>query len=217
MKVGTDGVLIGAWAACEMASQILDIGTGTGLIALICAQKSKAQITGIEINPQASSQAFENKSASLFDKQIEIICTSLQDFIKSTTQKFDYIISNPPYFEINKKTNVDKRAIARQQSTLEFKEIFEASKQLLLPHGRLALIFPYQCLSTIDELIKLNGFSYSRISYVYPNAKKPCKRILIEASLSAVEQLQISRMHIEESGRHQYSNAYKLLTKDLYL
>ena len=99
MKVGTDGVLLGAWAECANAKGILDIGTGTGLIALMIAQRSNAKIDAVEIDETASKQAKENIKKSLWNDRIEILNISFQDFSKSTNEKYDLIVSNPPYFQ----------------------------------------------------------------------------------------------------------------------
>ena len=121
MKVGTDGVLLGAWA--EGGCTILDIGTGTGLVALMMAQRFEdAQVVGIDIDPDASEQARENVAASPFASRISILHTSLQAF--STERKFDAIVSNPPYFEHSLKNPDAARAAARHADSLPFADLF---------------------------------------------------------------------------------------------
>ena len=134
MKVGTDGVLLGAWADSENATNILDIGTGTGLIALMLAQRNlKANITAIEIDEQASLQASENFNNSPWEIRLSIKNLKLQDFV--VEEKFDLIVSNPPFFNNTFQANSSERNIARQTETLSFNELLKNTASLLSENG----------------------------------------------------------------------------------
>lgn len=143
MKVGTDGVLLGAWARVEPQDErILDIGTGTGLIALMLAQRSAARITAVEIDPGSASQARENADASPWGERIEVVCSSVQAF--DPGRRFGLIVSNPPFY-VDSLTCPDRgRSRARHAETLPFAELRDAVLRLLAPDGRFCLILPPQ-------------------------------------------------------------------------
>lgn len=144
MKVGTDGVLLGAWA--EGGKHILDIGTGTGLIALMLAQRYQdAEITGVELNEQAALQAQENVDASPFAHQITIENVTIQRFSLQTSLQgyFDSIVSNPPFYHSLKSKN-HERTLARHTESLAFTELFEAVSLLLAPKGCFSAVIPVE-------------------------------------------------------------------------
>src|ERR1700745_3451644 len=124
-KVGTDAVLLGAWAQVEKARSILDIGTGTGIIALMMAQKSTAHIEAIDIEQSSYKQACENVKHSSWQERINVTQTSLQDYVKANDKKFDVIITNPPYFVDSYKAPDEERSHARHNDTLPFVDLIE--------------------------------------------------------------------------------------------
>jgi tRNA1Val (adenine37-N6)-methyltransferase len=217
MKVGTDGVLLGAWARVDGALNILDVGSGTGLIALMLAQRAPdALIHALDIDFDAFSQAQENVKASKFSERISLFHTSLQAF--QSNQKYDIIASNPPYFSRAFKPKDESRAKARHTDSLSLKELFFVSKDLLAEDGTLSIIIPSDNYSEAMEEANQHGFSMKRLCRVYPKPQKPEKRIMAEflkgpAKTGPMDESLI----IEEEGRHQYSEAYKALTKDFYL
>ena len=216
MKVGTDGVLIGAWANCENIESVLDIGTGTGLIALMIAQRSNAQIDAIEIDEIACEQARENVIKSPWETQINIIHKSLQNFLKSTISKYDLIVSNPPYFQNSLYAPDEKRTDARHNSNLEFEDIIQAALELLKDTGTLSIILPY--LEGTMFILKAaeKGLYCVRQTKVLPNPRREPKRLLIEF-MKIKKPLVEQEIIIELNKRHEYSEAYKNLTKDFYL
>ncbi len=216
MKVGTDGVLLGAWANCKTAQKILDIGTGTGLIALMLAQRSCATIQGIEIDKAAYEQAKENVASSIWSERINIRHTSFQDFYKSQSTKYDLIISNPPYFKNSQKSPNIERNTARHADKLTSKDILIGSKKLLTENGKLYLILP------IDEGIKLidkakqNGWHCQQETTVIPRTGAIGKRLLLCFGFDN-KKCEKSELVIETNGRHIYSKEYIEITKDYYL
>ncbi len=217
MKVGTDGVLLGAYANAKSFNKILDVGTGTGLIALMCAQQNnKSNITGIEIDNDAYSQAKENVSNSKFNN-IKIILSSLQDFEKNTKEKFDLIICNPPYFPENSyKSKNKQRALARHGNTLSYNELIKHSIMLMHTKSMLKIIIPNTEYQTVyNELCKNNIYINSLIK-VRTTPYKQAKRLIIFASKNK-QKLNTETIIIEQNGRHNYSNRYIELTKDYYL
>lgn len=216
MKVGTDGVLLGAWTDCENAQRILDIGTGTGLLALMLAQRCSAKIAAIEIDESAVIQAKENVQNSPWANCINILHSSFQDFCNTQTNCYDLIVSNPPFFENALKSPLEKRTIARHTDKLKLTEILEGSKKLLSKQGNLNLILPYKEGLLLIEEAKQCGFYCRRKTTVFPRKDSAAKRILLCFKLEPCL-CEESELTIEIDKRHQYTEAYKELTKDYYL
>ena len=215
MKVGTDGVLLGAWANCENAKNILDIGTGTGLIALMLAQRSNGKIDALEIDEVACKQAKENVENSLWRERINIVNKSFQDFSKTAHKKYDLIVSNPPYFQNSLFAPDEKRTNARHNSNLELEDIIDGAK-LLDEEGILSIILPY----LEGNMFILKSFEKElyciRQTKVLPKPNREPKRLLLEF-MKIKKPLIEQEIIIELNKRHEYSEAYKNLTKDFYL
>ena len=180
MKVGIDGVLLGAWANVDGCSQILDVGTGTGLIALMLAQRSEAKITAIEIEKKAALEAAENVSVSPWNERIEVVHTSFQDFAKKCHEKFDLIVSNPPYFSNSFKAANSERTLARHNDTLPFSVLIKLASEMLSEHGRLALIVPGGAIQHLKDLAELNHLFLQHITAIKPKPGKSVNRALLE-------------------------------------
>lgn len=216
MKVGTDGVLLGSWANCENTKAILDIGTGTGLIALMLAQRSKAKIDAVEIDEQASLQAKENVARSDWKDSILILNTSFQEFCTSTNKKYDLIVSNPPYFQNSLFAPDKKRTDARHNSNLELEELLEGAIKLLSENGVFSLILPYVEGTMFILKASEKGMYCTRQTNVLPRPGREPKRLLLEF-IKIKKPLVEQEIIIELNKRHEYSDAYKNLTKDFYL
>lgn len=215
MKIGTDGVTLGAWAFWEdQPKYILDIGAGTGLISLMLAQRTKnAQITGIELDFEASEQAKKNAAQSKYSDRVNILHTSLQEF--EAIQPFDLILSNPPFFTINERMQKDSRQIARQTNTLSFEALLKHTNRLLSKDGHAYFIIPYQREAEFLELGKANGIYPTQITHVQGNISSAIKRSLLK--LSKKESNVDYDTMVIESERHVYTEAYSPLVKDFYL
>ena len=214
MKVGTDGVLLGAWSTLELGENILDIGTGTGLISLMLAQRfPNAKLDAIEIDQDAFTQAKENFEQAIFADRLTIINSSLQDY--STTKKYDLIVSNPPFFVVNDTVDFDARKQARQQETLTFEELLQKTAELLHKDGLASFIIPYDQMGVFSEIASQKGLKRSKTVYVRGNSTTAIKRVLLEFSFheKEVEEKEL----IIEVERHQYTEDYTNLTKDFYL
>jgi len=216
MKVGTDGVLLGSWADCENAKSILDIGTGTGLIALMLAQRSNSEIDAVEIDDLACMQAKENIAKTDWKDSIQIINTPFQNFSKSIDKKYDLIVSNPPYFQNSLFAPDKKRTDARHNSNLQLDELLSGALELLADNGALSVILPY--LEGNFFILKASelGLYCTRQTNVLPRPNKEPKRLLLEF-MKIKKPLVEQEIIIELNKRHEYSDAYKNLTKDFYL
>lgn len=218
MKVGTDGVLLGAWVNIEGCSHVLDIGTGTGLISLMIAQRSqKAIIDAIDIDHDCLEQALQNVADSPFAQRISVQKSSFQEFVQCADLKYDLIVSNPPFFRNALKSPNQNRNFARHDNTLSFTHIIAQSSALLNDKGRLAIILPHDCKQQILEEAPKANLSASRITNVFPLPHKPAKRILIELIKDESTSVCIEDNLIIELTRHQYSEDFKKLTHDFYL
>src|ERR1700752_3281199 len=161
-KVGTDAVLIGAWAQVEKAKSILDIGTGTGIIALMMAQKSQAHIDAIDIEQSSYKQACENVKHASWQERISVQQISLQDYVKSCEKKFDIIITTPPYFVDSFKAPDEERSHARHNDTLPFADLIDGVKHLLEPNGKFYIILPTKEAGDFKHLAEKKGLHLSK-------------------------------------------------------
>lgn len=217
MKVGTDGVLLGAWVNTGSAKTILDIGTGTGLIALMMAQRSSAFVTGIEIENKAALEASENALSSPWKDRIRMINTSLQEYFKNQTVTYDLIISNPPFFTNSQKSKCEMLAMAKHNHLLPPGDLIECSAKLLNKHGRLAIILPYDAVKTVKELAVKENLYPLRETEVKPNPHKKTHRFLLEFGRSISQPVETDVIHIHNADGNSFTEQYKSLTRQFYL
>ncbi len=217
MKVGTDGVLLGAWCTCENAKTALDIGTGTGLIALMLAQRnSNLSITAIEPNDRAIQDAAPNFENSDWHDRIVLHKANLNTF-KATDQKFDLIVANPPFFKNSLRTPDADRTMARHIDDFSPRAFAEAAMNCLNPKGVLSGIYPIDSFEEFDHAASVVGLIPSRLCAVRPTPEKPAHRMLFEYSFAERQTTLIEELIIEENGRHNYSKPYRELTREFYL
>ncbi len=215
MKVGTDGVLLGAWATANKHDRILDIGTGTGLIALMLAQRfPEALIDAVEIDDLAAEQAATNFLKSPWAERIAIHHQRIQEY--ASDNFYNLIVSNPPFFENSKKSGDQARDLARHTDQLTYTELILAANNLLKEGGSFAIILPYDQSENFIRLAEVQGFSCNRVCNVKPTPDKSPKRLLAEFNKFKTDKIE-EELIIEEHGRHQYSNDYIQLTREFYL
>lgn len=217
-KVGTDGVLIGAWAEAEGANFILDIGTGSGIISLMMAQKSPtAIIDAIDIEEGACLQAKENVAQSPWKERIRIHHCPLQKFELHPHRKYDLIITNPPFFVDSFKAPDEDRSHARHNDALPFPELIDGVLNLLTPQGKFYIILPTKEAGDFKNLAEkkhLHLIKRLRVKTKMINGSE--KRHLMQFSLSP-RSLHDYTLSIEKEGRHDYTEEYKKLTEEFYL
>lgn len=218
MKVGTDGVLLGAWADVAGAEDILDIGTGTGLIALMLAQRlPKATIDAIEIEKDAFLQARDNFQKSKWTARLNATHADVGEFAITCAKKYGLIVSNPPYFTSAHRAADAKRAMARHSGTLPVSRLVSVSASLLSESGKLEVILPMEKrMDFISELAN-NNLWLRRETRVLPYKEKSPVRVLFGASFQKPEQKTTDEIVIRESPGGGYSNRFKQLTKEYYL
>lgn len=214
MKVGTDGVLLGAWADPGNAARILDIGTGTGLLALMMAQRSSATIDAIEVDENAVEQARENVLDSPWADRITVHYCSLQDY--NPAVKYGLILSNPPFYSGLQSSPDYHRSVARQGMDLDLGQLFERTSKLLDNDGRICLILPSEQEESVAKIINDLGLHCNRRMIIQSNPGKSPIRIMLSVERSAGS-IQNEILSIELDQRHHYSPEYIRLTKDFYL
>lgn len=214
MKVGTDGVLLGAWASCQQ--RILDVGTGSGLIALMLAQRFEAaQIDAVDIDGDAVRQATDNFAHSKWSNRLHCRQIAVQDLAQEDV-RYDAIVSNPPYFVDSLKNPNLQRQTARHTDTLSYEELLASCEHLLTADGVLSLILPAESEQVVLDTAKSVGLYPTRLVHVYSKPGKPVKRILLELQKRNDQPCEESHFYIE-SATSPRSDEYTALTKDFYL
>jgi tRNA1Val (adenine37-N6)-methyltransferase len=215
MKVGTDSVLLGAWATpSSPPKHILDIGSGTGLIAIMMAQRFEgANIIGIDIDSEAVQEATLNMTNCQWYKRLSCCESSLQN--ANFNHSFDLIVCNPPYFKNTTPSNYEKRTKARHTSSLSLNDIFEKMEVLLSPKGELMIVYPSENIQEIKANLKSFGLYMNEICWVKGNEKSNVKRVLLK--ISKQKKTLIENKLTIEKERHQYTDKYVGLCKEFYL
>lgn len=217
MKVGTDGALLGAWAPIDNINRILDVGTGTGLIALMLAQRCpEAMITAIEPNRAAALDAAENFSRSRFGSRISLIESTLQDF--RADARYDLIVSNPPFFRNALPAPESGRSMARHADTLGHGDLLDAA-ELLTPAGLLAGIYPADLWPVVKEDALNRGLTIAAEQPVKPLPEKAPHRVLfaISRTIRRTPIRTVTDFTVEAGERHCYSEEFTRLLKPFYL
>ena len=215
-KVTTDSVLLGAWADIQNAGRIIDIGTGTGLLALMAAQRSNAVISAVEPDSRSFNQALSNIKASKWSSRISLFNCQVQDYTPEKGLLFDAIITNPPFFSQSLLNPDIRKANARHALTLTHEELISASMRLLAGTGILYLILPTEEGHIFIQKAGLKGLFCNRILKVKPAPSQNPERVLLAMS-RCVTGIEDETIVIEQNGRHGYSEEYVALTRDFYL
>jgi tRNA1Val (adenine37-N6)-methyltransferase len=218
MKIGTDGVLLGAWTPINYnACSILDIGTGTGVIALMLAQRTNAkQIDALEIDEQAYEQATDNFENSSWSDRLFCFHAGLDEFVEEPEDEYDLIVSNPPFYTDDYKSGTEQRDLARFADALPFGDLIEAADLLLSENGILSVIIPFKEEETFLALAKEYELYPVKITRVKGTPTTEIKRSLLAFSRNKNIDYPIDELIIE-TARHIYTAEYIELTKDFYL
>lgn len=225
MKVGTDGVVLGAWSPVNHNPySILDVGTGTGLIALMLAQRSHAeQVDALEIDDEAYEEATDNFENSPWNDRLFCYHAALDEFIEEPededsepAQLYDLIVSNPPFYCEDYKTELEQRDLARFNDAMPFNELIEAVDLLLSEKGVFTVIIPYKEEINFIAMAKECGLFPFKITRVKGTPTSYIKRSLLAFSREELSNISIDELVIE-TARHQYTDDYIALTKDFYL
>jgi tRNA1Val (adenine37-N6)-methyltransferase len=222
MKIGTDGVLLGAWTSLDKEpDSILDIGTGTGIIALQLAQRSSNLkktvnvIDAIEIDPNAFQQAVGNFENSPWSDRLFCYHAPLKEFVSDINEKYDLIVSNPPFFKDSYRSISNPRNTARLTTSLSFEDLLFSVSKLLTPNGVFSVIIPFNEEDQFIDLAFRNKLILSKICRVQGNLHSKIKRSLLEFSFLP-NKVKVSKLILEKK-RHDLTDEYKALVKGFYL
>lgn len=216
MKIGTDGTLLGAWVDISNATSILDIGTGTAVIALMTAQRNKeALVKALELNEDALIDAAFNIKESPWSDRVELIPSSLQKY--NTVQKFDVIVSNPPFFENSLRSDSRNRNNARHTDSLHYRDILEFAENNLTDKGIVSMILPVENAEKCIEEASSFGMSLKRKTWVKPVPHKPAHRIVFELTKETLDEVIENELIVETGKRHDYTADYVALTNTFYI
>jgi tRNA1Val (adenine37-N6)-methyltransferase len=217
MKVGTDGVLLGAWADIDDAATILDIGTGSGLIAIMLAQRSNgAAVHGIEIDEASCEQAVENMQACPWADRLSAFHSPVQGFKPEQLGTYDLIVSNPPFFTGGNLSYSEDRNTVRHTVKLSHQDLLSAVRRLLSEKGKFCLILPYIEGLRFCELAATYHLYCNRMTEVHPKAGKPIERLLLQLEKTKKDR-KVDQLIIQHEQRNDWTAAYKKLTKAFYL
>lgn len=212
LKVGTDSMLLGAFAKFENPKRILDIGTGTGVLSLMLAQKyPECKINALEINPNAFELAKSNFEKNLLGKNCLVQLSALQDF--QTPIKFDGIISNPPYFEDSLKNSKEGKSLARHTDSLSYEELYSKSSNLLSDTGSAWFILPFLSLNRVQEIIESKNLFINRLIEV---EGKPGQKVRVILELGKQQTKTLIETFVIRDEENNYTDEYVDLTKEFH-
>ncbi len=221
MKVNTDGVLLGAWATARLfpPRRVLDVGTGSGLIALMLAQRfGTSMIHAIDMDQGAYDQALYNFAQSPWSDRLEAAFQSLQDYAQAPlSSAYDLIVSNPPYFANSLKNPHQQRTLARHTDSLSHDLLISISAALLAPEGSLCLVLPADVTDAVCALAEAHGLYLAHRTWVCPKLDAQPKRVMLRFDKSPVATPTLDSLTIETTQRHAYTEEYRALTEEFYL
>lgn len=217
MKISTDSVLLGAWTPVENPQNILDIGAGTGILSLMLAQRTKQSlIRAVEVEPEAFQECCYNFEKSIWKIRLKAYLSDIERYTKEDKNKYDLIISNPPYFTETMFSEQYQRNLARFTQSLPFEELLSCVANLLSETGLFSVIIPYNKEHKFTDLAKKHNLFLQKITHVRGNIHSEIKRSLLLFSFTESSDISTSELVIEKQ-RHVYTDEYIELTKDFYL
>ncbi|NCC72254.1 MAG: methyltransferase domain-containing protein [Sphingobacteriia bacterium] len=216
MKIGTDAVLLGAWVDIETTTQrILDVGTGCGIIALMLAQRSSALIDAIDIDPESVSEASENFRHSPWPNQLRALDISLQDFSYKSTEKYDMIVCNPPFFQNSLKPKNPKLKLAKHNHQLDFRTFWECISGLITANGTVGVILPVNEADYFENLgFEMNLYLVKKCSVIPITGKKANRKLLLFSPIEPDNMVSEEIILRQQSGS--FSRAYRELTREYH-
>lgn len=216
LKVGTDAVLLGAYINTKNSKYILDIGCGSGIIALMMAQKSNSTIDAIDIDLESVQEAKINFGNSPWSERLNAMFTSLSDYVKQSKKKYDLIISNPPFFNNSLKSPSERNNLSKHTSSLSHAELLSGVKNLLSANGVFAVIIPFDHMTSFLNMALIKGLYCLQKLIIYPTTKKPANRIILELSNNQPIKSKEDRLTIRDASGN-FTEQYKTQTRDYYL
>lgn len=216
MRVGTDAVLFAQWVDVASSDNALDIGTGSGIIPLILAQKGVGSVDAVELDSDSYEEANLNFSISVYSDRLSVVQNDVRDYAANNEKKYDLIVSNPPFYASDVKPIKEKKVMARHVSTLSFKDLLVAAKKMMKEDARFALVLPfYESRLFIKEAESL-GFYLQKEFLISPIEGKEPNRVNMQFVLNEVESVETVLFTIRNKD-YSYTDEYKEFLKDFYL
>lgn len=217
MKVSLDACLFGAMCDTQSATHILDIGTGTGLLSLMLAQRSHAHIHAVEIDPEAANQAKTNIQQSPYAQQISVFQNDIQSFCKQAAQQYDLIISNPPFFSNQLKNPNSKRRTARHTDALSFEDLAKSIGTLLTPNGNVWILLPPEAQLKFNPIANIYGLHLQKHIEIQPVKDTPSKLGIWVYSRKPNQHIERECIAVYEANKKEYTYKFKGYLRDYYL
>ncbi len=215
MKVGTDAVLLGAIADCQSVKSILDIGTGSGIISLMLAQRSKAAIDGVEIDKDSYLKARQNFRKSPWAERLTAIHDSFQDYCKKANTTYDLIVSNPPFFSKSFMPGSEEKRISRHDESLNFSDLVSGAEKLLAISGQMVLILPFLEKNRMINIAGKHNLHLFSCLEIYPKADKIPNRVILQFRREEPRNVEI-KPFVLRNPDNSYSKSYLQITKDFH-
>lgn len=216
MRVGTDAVLFAQWVDVASSDNALDIGTGSGIIPLILAQKGVGSVDAVELDSDSYEEANLNFNISVYSDRLSVVQNDVRDYAANNEKKYDLIVSNPPFYASDVKPIKEKKVMARHVSTLSFKDLLVAAKKMMKEDARFALVLPfYESRLFIKEAESL-GFYLQKEFLISPIEGKEPNRVNMQFVLNEVESVETVLFTIRNKD-YSYTDEYKEFLKDFYL
>ena len=216
MRIGTDAVLFAQWVEVSSHDNVLDIGTGSGIIPMILSQKGAGSVCAVELDADSYEEARLNFSISVWNEKLNVVNDDVRHLADVTDEKYDLIVSNPPYYASDVKPIKEKKAMARHVSTLSFKDLLSSAKKMMGTDSRFALVLPfYESRLFIKEAEQL-GFHLQKEMHVVPIKGKEPNRVNMQFVLHEVDEVTVESLAIRNED-YSYTEDYKNFLSDYYL
>lgn len=213
MKVGTDGVLLGAWFTLGDGMSVLDIGAGSGLIGLLAANRGAGHVVAVEIDPKAATQAWLNVANSPWADRVEVVCADIRDYMPGI--KFDRVVCNPPFFRDSLRCPDGLRTMARHNDSLSFEALVQCTHDLLASDGRFAVVLPFDAWGKFVQCASMEGLCLQRRTNVVTRYGKGPKRVLMEFGMDCRDYHEETINMIGPDGNE--TPEYTAIVRDFYL
>ena len=216
MKIGTDAIILGRWVEVSENDDVLDIGTGCGLLPLMLAQKGIKSADAVEIDRDSFEEAAQNFSNSAWKSQLSAIFEDVKDYAAHCEKKYDLIVSNPPFYFGDNIPEKAKKSLARHTNTLSYRDLLQSVKRLMKPDGRFALVLPAIETKTFLKEAENQGFYIKKQMEIVPIEGKEPNRVNMQLVVNQVDTIE-NEIIILRHQDHSYTKEYKDFLKDYYL
>ena len=216
MRVGTDAVLFAQWVGVSSFDNVLDIGTGSGIIPMILSQKGAGSVDAVELDADSYEEAKQNFSISAWSEKLKVFNSDVRIYADEVEKKYDLIVSNPPFYASDVKPIKEKKVMARHVSTLSFKDLLLSAKKMMNEKSRFALVLPFYESRLFIKEAELQGFYLQKEMHIIPIEGKDANRVNMQFVLKEVDSVETENFTIRNKD-YSYTEEYREFLKDYYL